>query len=71
MRRHSNLLETQLFCVSQTHCEWLDAQVRVGIDDNSIAQAAISEFLYQIQEEERQRWMRGCPRGIACTNSDD
>jgi hypothetical protein len=40
-----------------SHCDWLDAQARVGIDDSRIARAAVTEFLYGIQEEEGQRWI--------------
>lgn len=57
MNRRRELLEPQRFCVLQSHCDWLDAQVRAGIDDSRIAQAAVSEFLYGIQEEERQAWI--------------
>jgi hypothetical protein len=47
----------QRFCVLQTHCEWLDTQCRAGIDDSRLARAAVREFLYGIQEEERQLWI--------------
>ena len=57
MSRPPKLLELQVFRILQSHCDWLDAQARVGIDDNSIARAAVSEFLHEIQEEERQWWI--------------
>ena len=57
MRQLRNLLETQRFCVLQTHREWLDAQAPAGIDEDTIARAAVSEFLYVIQEWERQLWI--------------
>jgi hypothetical protein len=57
VRRCRKLLETQRFCVLQNYCDWLDAQGRAGIDDSHIAKAAVSEFLYGIQEEERQKWI--------------
>ncbi|MGA8657230.1 MAG: hypothetical protein WB586_13875, partial [Chthoniobacterales bacterium] len=57
MSRALKFLETQRFCVLQTHCEWLDAQARAGINDSHIGRAAVSEFLYGIQEKERQAWI--------------
>jgi hypothetical protein len=57
MSRRRKPLETQRFCLLQIHCDWLDAQGRAGIDDNCIARAAVSEFLYAIQEQERQLWI--------------
>jgi hypothetical protein len=54
----------QHFCVLQNHCDWLDAQARAGIDDNCIARAAVSEFLYGIQEEERQKWIADARAGL-------
>jgi hypothetical protein len=57
MNRRPKLAETQRFSVLQSHCEWLDAQIRAGIDDSRIARAAVSEFLYVIQEEDRQAWI--------------
>jgi hypothetical protein len=57
MRRRRKLLEPQRFCILQSHCEWLDTQARIGIDDNRIARAAVREFLNEIQEEERQLWI--------------
>jgi hypothetical protein len=57
MRPRRKLLETQQFCVLRNHCDWLDVQGRAGIDDSRIARAAVSEFLYGIQEEERQLWI--------------
>jgi hypothetical protein len=64
MRRCRKLLETQRFCVLQSHCERLDAQMRPGIDDSRIARAAVSEFLYGIQEEERQLWISHARREL-------
>ena len=57
MNRPPKLLGMQRFCVLQTHCDWLDAQGRAGIDDSRIARAAVREFLYGIQEGERQGWI--------------
>ena len=57
MNRHPKLIGIQRFYVLQTHCDWLDAQARAGIDDSHIARAAVSEFLYGIQEKERQAWI--------------
>ena len=57
MNQRRQLLKMQRFSVIQSHCDWLDAQSRVGIDDNSLARAAVSEFLHAIQEEERQEWI--------------
>jgi hypothetical protein len=50
MNERRKLPKVQRFCVLQKLCDWLDAQVRAGIDDNSIARAAVSEFLYEIKE---------------------
>ncbi|MGA8655450.1 MAG: hypothetical protein WB586_04820 [Chthoniobacterales bacterium] len=57
MNRRRELREPPRFCVLQSHCDWLDAQVRAGIDDSRIARAAVSEFLYEIQEKQRQLWI--------------
>ena len=57
MNRRRELLKPRRFCVLQSHCDWLDAQARAGIDDSQIARAAVNEFLYGIQEEERQLWI--------------
>ena len=57
MNCRRELLKPRRFSVLQSHCEWLDAQVRAGIDDSRLARAAVSEFLYVIQEEERQAWI--------------
>jgi hypothetical protein len=57
MNQRRKLLKVQRFCVLQCHCDWLDAQVRAGINDSRIARAAVSKFLYEVREEERQRWM--------------
>jgi hypothetical protein len=57
MNRCRKLVETQRFCLLQIHCDWLDAQVRAGIDDSRIARAAVSEFLNALQEAERMDWI--------------
>jgi hypothetical protein len=64
MSQRRKLLRMQRFCLLQSHCEWLDAQAQAGINDSRIAQAAVSEFLYEIQEEERQCWITGRKKNL-------
>jgi len=39
MSQRRTVLQMQHFSPLQIHCEWLDAQEKAGIDDDSIARA--------------------------------
>jgi len=58
-RRGRKIAPIQYFDLSESHCDWLDAQAAAGISKDRLARAALDEFLYTIEEDEQLRWIEG------------